>query len=201
MPDEELFALAKEGKLSRADVLSQQVDRMLDDDKSDRFVRDFLGQWLRLYEIDATTPDDKLYPEYDELLSRAILEETQLFFAELVKKNLSANHLIDSDFTFVNRRLAQHYGLEAVVGQELQRVELPPESPRGGLLTQASILKVTANGVVTSPVTRANFVLSSLLGTPPSPPPADVGSIEPDTRGTRGTRAAPRPRNVRQVSR
>jgi len=184
MPDDELFALAKAGKLSQASVLSRQVDRMLDDDKSDRFVCDFLGQWLRLYEINATTPDEKLYPEYDELLRREILKETELFFAELVKKNLGVSNIINSDFTFVNRRLAKHYGLTAVVGQELQRVDLPKESPRGGLLTQASILKVTANGDVTSPVTRGNFVLSNLLGIPPSPPPADVGFLEPDTRGT-----------------
>ena len=183
MPDAEIFALAKSGKLSRNEVLSAQIERMLNDGKADRFVRDFLGQWLRLYYINATTPDENLYPEYDEVLGRAIPMETELFFAELVKTNLGVSCLIDSDFTFVNRRLARHYGLEPVAGQDMRRVDLPEESPRGGVLTQASILKSTANGTVTSPVTRGNFVLSNLLGTPPLPPPPDVGSIEPDTRG------------------
>jgi hypothetical protein len=183
MPDEELFALAGEGKLSDPNVLARQVDRMLGDAKSNRFVRDFLGQWLLLDKVNATTPDAKLYPEYDELLGHAIPQEPELFFTELVKENLSIVNLIDSDFTFVNRRLATHYGIPDVAGQQFRRVDLPEDSPRGGLLTQAAILKTTANGTVTSPVTRGNFVLTNLLGTPPSPPPPTVGSIEPDTRG------------------
>jgi hypothetical protein len=183
MPDEQLFTLAKEGKLSRKEVLSEQVERMLSDEKAERFIRDFMGQWLRLYDIDATTPDEKLYPDYDELLGRAMPKETELFFTEMVKKNLGISNLVDSGFTFVNRRLAKHYGLKSVAGQDMRRVSLPKDSPRGGVLTQASILKATANGTVTSPVTRGNYVLSNLLGTPPSPPPPDAGSIEPDTRG------------------
>ncbi len=183
MPDDELFALAAAGKLSDPKTLATQVERMLADDKSNRFVRDFLGQWLRLYQLDATTPDDKLYPEYDELLGNALGQETELFFTELVDQNLSLTNLIDSDFTFVNRRLAKHYQLPKVAGQEFRKVQLPEDSPRGGVLTQAAILKTTANGTVTSPVMRGNFVLTNLLGTPPPPPPPSVGSIEPDTRG------------------
>ena len=183
LPDSELLALAEREKLSDSDVLAEQVDRMLRDERSGRFVRDFSGQWLRLNEIDATTPDEKLYPEYDELLHWSVPQETESFLKELVKENLSVSNLIDSDFTFLNRRLAEHYDIEGITGQEVRRVELPSGSLRGGILTQASVLKVTANGFVTSPVKRGTFVLSDLLGTPPPPPPSDVGSIEPDTTG------------------
>ncbi len=183
LPDDELFELASEGILSGQEVLTQQVDRMLDDDKVSRFVRDFLGQWLQLNKVDATTPDAQLYPEYDELLGNAVLKEPELFFTELIDRNLSVTNLIDSDFTFVNRRLAEHYGISGISGQEFRRIDLPENSLRGGVLTQAAILKTTANGTVTSPVTRGSFVLTNLLGTPPSPPPPSVGSIEPDTRG------------------
>lgn len=184
LPDEELFRLAGEGKLAEPEVLARQVDRMLDDEKSSRFTRDFLGQWLGLHDINATTPDKDLYPEFDELLNQSLARETELFFGELIKENLGVGHLIDSDFTFLNRRLAEHYGISGVQGQEFRKVTLPEESPRGGVLTHASILKITANGTVTSPVKRGNFVLTNLLGLPPDPPPPNVGSIEPDTRGT-----------------
>ncbi|MDA8744631.1 DUF1592 domain-containing protein [Rubripirellula amarantea] len=182
MPDDELFSLAAEGKLS-GKVLTAQIDRMLDDEKSQRFVQDFLGQWMRLDKINATTPDEKLYPEYDELLANAISQEPELFFAEFIRSNLSVRELIDSDFTFLNSRLAKLYGIEGVEGLEFRKVQLPANSPRGGILTQAATLKTTANGTTTSPVTRGNFVLTNFLGTPPSPPPAGIGSIEPDTRG------------------
>ncbi len=183
MPDDQLFAVAKAGTLSDADVLDTQIERMLADEKSQRFISDFLGQWLRVYQVNATTPDDKLYPEYDELLGLAMPKETELFFNELLSENLSITNMIDSDFTFVNRRLAKHYNIPDIEGQDFRKVTLPADSSRGGILTQAAILKTTANGTVTSPVTRGNFVLTSLLGTPPSPPPPGIGSIEPDTRG------------------
>ena len=183
MPDEELFALAEKARLSDDKEFTRQVDRMLNDEKSSRFVRDFVGQWLRLNKVNVTTPDATLYPEYDELLGSAIPKETELFFSEMLKENLSVAKLIDSDFTFVNSRLATHYGLPNITGQHFRRVELPADSPRGGILTQAAILKTTANGTVTSPVMRGNFVLSNFLGTPPSPPPPSVGSIEPNTQG------------------
>ncbi len=183
MPDEELLDLAKQGKLTDPRVLAQQVDRLLKDEKSQRFVQDFLGQWLRLYEINATTPDEHLYPEFDDVLNQAIRQETELFFAHLIAENLTVTNLIDSDFAFLNRRLAEHYGIRDVDGQSFRKVNLPDKSPRGGILTHASIAKITANGTVTSPVTRGNFVLTNLLGTPPDPPLPNVGSIEPDTRG------------------
>ncbi|WP_197451289.1 DUF1592 domain-containing protein [Rosistilla oblonga] len=183
MPDEELFQLAQDGQLSDQRVMGQQVERMLDDPQSTRFVRDFVGQWLRLYDINATTPDMKLYPEFDGLLSDSISKETELFFAELIQEDLSAANLIDSNFTFANRRLAEHYRLPSVQGQEMRKVSLPPGSVRGGILGQASILKLTSNGTFTSPVKRGAYVLTRLLGDVPNPPPPNVGSIEPDTRG------------------
>ncbi|MDE2924564.1 MAG: DUF1592 domain-containing protein [Acidobacteriota bacterium] len=183
MPDRELFDLAAAGRLSDDDVLASQVDRMLDDPKSERFIEDFAGQAFRLYEMNATTPDKALYPEYDSRLGQAMARETRLFLAELLAEDLSVGNLIDSDFTFVNRRLAEHYGIEGVTGQQMRKVAIPEDSPRGGLLTQASIHKITANGTTTSPVPRGNFVLANLLGQPAPPPPAGVEGLEPDTRG------------------
>ena len=183
MPDDELRKLANQGTLNRPDVLRSQVNRMLAHEKSKRMVNDFVGQWLLLDKINLTVPDGGLYPEFDETLGDAMPRETQLFFETLVKENLSVGNLIDSDFTFVNRRLADHYGIRGIAGQHFRRVSLSPDSVRGGILTHAAVLKTTANGTTTSPVTRGNFVLTNLLGTPPSPPPPSVGSIEPDTRG------------------
>ena len=184
LPDDQLFILAADGKLTEPTILASEIDRMLDDEKSLRFLEDFLDQWLELGDIDATTPDEKLYPEYDDILRQAMLEETRQFFTELIWDDRGVRELVDSDFTFLNRRLAKHYGIPGVEGLKFQKVPLPADSPRGGLLTQASLLKVTANGTNTSPVPRGNFVLSNLLGTPPSPPPPNAGAIEPDTRGT-----------------
>ena len=183
LPDDELNQLAVVGRLSDSDTLARQVDRMLDDPKSSRFINDFLDQWLELDHIDATTPDAYLYPEYDDVLRWAMLEETREFFSHLIDENLSIQNLIHSDFTFLNRRLAEHYGIEGINGEVMRRVQLDPTSVRGGILTHASIAKVTANGTVTTPVKRCNFVLTNLLGLPPNPPPPGVGSIEPDTRG------------------
>ncbi len=184
MPDEELMQLALFGMLSEPEVLKQQVDRLLDDEKSKRFVKDFLAQWIKLSDVDAANPNKKIYREFDPVLGRAIPLETELFFAELIKENLSARNIIDSDFTFVNRRLAKHYGLPEVWGQNMRKVTLPEDSPRGGLLTQASILRITADGNTTSPVIRGNFIVSNILGEPPSPPPPNVVIEEPDTRGS-----------------
>ncbi len=184
LPDADLMSVAGEGRLSDPAVLMAQVNRMLDDARSRRFVNDFAGQALRLYEMTATNPDPGLYPEYDDRLGQAMAAETQLFLAELIAQDLSAANLLEADFTFLNRRLAEHYGVPGVAGTEMRRVTLPADSPRGGLLTQASIHKITANGTTTSPIPRGNFVLTNLLGRPAAPPPADVGALEPDTRGT-----------------
>ncbi len=188
MPDAELLSLAGAGRLSEPAVLRQQVSRMLDSPRSAQFVRNFVGQWLDLRRIDATAPDRRLYPEFDELLRVSMLAETEAFFAEMLAGDLPVTNLIDSDFAMLNSRLARHYGIPfepvdgKLFGEQLRRVTLPADSARGGVLTQAAVLKVTANGTVTSPVVRGAWVLRRILGTPPSPPPP-VAAIEPDTRG------------------
>ena len=184
MPDDELFEVAGAGRLSDPTVLAAQVDRMLHDDRSERFVKDFAGQAYRLYELNRTTPDGGLYPEYDDRLGKAMAAETELFIRELIDENHGVGRLVDADFTYVNRRLAEHYQIPDIKGQEMRRVTLPADSPRGGLLTHASIHKITANGTVTSPVPRGNFVLSNILGRPAPPPPPGVAGLEPDIRGT-----------------
>lgn len=183
VPDEELYAVAGKGQLNEPALLRKQVNRMLDDDRAKRFVTDFCQQWLRLSEIDATSPDKSLYPEFDEVLRKSMLEETEAFVSHLIKKDLGVANLVDSKFAFLNRRLADHYKIDGVKGQSIKRVSLPSNSIRGGLLTQASIMKVTANGTTTSPVRRGAWVLTHLLGQPPSPPPPNIPAVEPDTRG------------------
>jgi len=183
MPDKELLSLAGAGKLNDSATLSQQVERMLQSPKAAAFTDNFAGQWLDLREINFTEPDANLYPEFDELLRVSMVRETNLFFNEILAKNHSVVNFVDSDFTFLNERLARHYGIEGVQGQAFRRVSLPADSARGGLLTQASILKVTANGTYTSPVLRGVWILENILGQPTSPPPDNVGSVEPDIRG------------------
>jgi hypothetical protein len=124
-----------------------------------------------------------LYPEYDHLLKVSMIRETELFFDEVLKNDLSLTNFVASDFTMLNGRLARHYGISGIDGWEFHKTSLPPESHRGGLLTMASVLKVTANGTTTSPVMRGAWVLDRILGTPPSPPPDDVSAIDPDIRG------------------
>jgi hypothetical protein len=184
-PDAELRELARRGELDRPDVLRQQTDRLLDDPKSRRFVNAFLDYWIDLRKIDGTAPDSTLYPDYylDDLLTESAQEETQLFFAELLRSDLPARNVVSSDFAMLNERLAVHYGLPRFEGAALRRVPLPPESPRGGLMTQASVLKVTANGTTTSPVLRGAWIVERLLGKPPPPPPPSVPAVEPDIRG------------------
>jgi mono/diheme cytochrome c family protein len=183
MPDEELFTLANQGKLGQPDILRGQVERLLNDPKSAAFTENFVGQWLRLRDIDFTEPSYILYPEFDEMLKTSMIRETELFFGEILKNDLSLTNFVASDFTMLNGRLAKHYGIPGIEGWEFRKAPLPPGSHRGGVLTMASVLKVTANGTNTSPVTRGVWVLERILGTPPPKPPADVPAIEPDTRG------------------
>jgi cytochrome c551/c552 len=182
-PDEQLTKRAEEGKLSQPDALRAEVERLLTDPRSQRFVEDFLGQWLKLRQIAATDPDRKLYPEFSAYLQDSMVGETRAYFRELVEKNLSAGHLIRSDFAMLNEKLAKHYGIDGVSGPEIRRVQLPADSTRGGFLTQAAILKITANGTTTSPVPRGAFVMERLLGIEPEPPPPNITAIEPDVRG------------------
>ena len=176
-PDAALLAEAAQGRLREPAALRSQVERMLASPRAKRFVENFTGQWLGLREIDSTIPDPVLYPEFDDILKRSMVEETQGFFAELLAKDLGARHFIDSDFVMIDARLGKHYGLPAQSLDAISRFELPADSRRGGLLGQAAILKVTANGTTTSPVTRGAWVNERLLGLPVPPPPADVPAV------------------------
>ena len=183
MPDEELLQLAKSGNLREPETLRSQVERLLRDPKARSFNTNFTGQWLSLRAIDATLPDRTLYPEFDDILKTSMLKETSLFFDEVLAQDLPLTNFVSSDFTFLNARLAKHYRIDGVEGMEMQKVILPPESHRGGLLTMGSILKVTANGTTTSPIIRGSWVLERILGTPPPRPPNNIEAIEPDIRG------------------
>ncbi|MFO0906429.1 MAG: DUF1592 domain-containing protein [Pirellulales bacterium] len=183
-PDEELLQLAARGELHLEETLRGQVERMLKHRNAAEFTENFTGQWLSLRDIQATTPDKTLYPEFDELLQWSAVRETQMFFDELLRNDLSVLNVIDSDFTFLNARLADHYGIPGVEGVALRKVALPPGSRRGGVLTHASVLKVTANGTNTSPVVRGAWVLDHILGRPAPPPPPNVPAVEPDIRGS-----------------
>ncbi len=183
MPDDELLGLAAAKKLGQSATLRAQVERMLASPKARAFTENFTGQWLDLRNIEATTPDKRLYPEFDEVLQASMIGETESFFTEMLKRDESTVNFIHSDWLMVNRTIAEHYGIEGIKGEDFQRVKLPANLPRGGLLTQAGILKVSANGTVTSPVIRGAWVMKRLLGKPPLPPPPETGTIEPDTRG------------------
>jgi hypothetical protein len=188
MPDEELLGLAEKEKLHEPEVLRAQVERLLKDPKASAFTHNFAGQWLGLRNIDATAPDPALYPEYDDVLKVAMVKETLLFFDEVLKDDLSLTNFVASDWTMLNARLARHYGIPGISGQQFKKVKLPPDSHRGGVLTQASVLKVTANGTTTSPILRGAWVLDRILGTPPPKPTVDVEAVEPDIRGTKTIR-------------
>lgn len=182
-PDDELLELAGQGKLCEPQVLRQQVERLMRDARSTAFTKNFTGQWLGLRDIDFTAPDAKLFPEFDELLKISMVAETEAFFQEVLDKNLSIMNFIDSDFAMLNERLAAHYGLKGVKGQAIRKVRLPQGCVRGGVMTQGSVLKVTANGTNTSPVLRGAWVLENLLGVAPAVPPPNVPAVEPDARG------------------
>jgi mono/diheme cytochrome c family protein len=183
MPDEELLSLAERRKLTDSETLRRQVDRLLKDPRASALSENFVGQWLGLRDIDATTPSHILYPEYDEMLKFSMLKETYLFFEELLKHDLSVTHVVSSDFSMINGRLARHYGIPGIEGWEFRKAALPEGSHRGGFLTMASVLKVTANGTYTSPILRGAWVLDRILGTPPPRPPEGVSAVEPDIRG------------------
>jgi hypothetical protein len=183
LPDEPLTKLSASGKLHNPKVLRSEVERMLKDPKSKRFVEDFVGQWLKLRQIAANDPDRKLYPEFSPYLQDSMVAETRAYFRELIDQDLNARYLVRSGFAMLNQKLAVHYGILNVIGSQIRRVPLPKDSPRGGFLTQAAVLKVTANGTTTSPVPRGAFVMARLLGKPPEPPPPNIPAIEPDVRG------------------
>ncbi len=181
MPDDELFALAAQAKLRDKEVLQDQVRRMLKDDKARAFTENFAGQWLQLRSVAQITPDPKLFPQFDEKLRTAMVQETELFFDHIVKDNRSILEFLDADWTFVNGRLAKHYGIEGVAGDQFVKVKLQGDQ-RVGVLTHASILSVTSNPTRTSPVKRGKWILENILNTPPPPPPPDVPDLSEDEK-------------------
>ena len=178
MPDDELRRLAKRGELSKPDVMQAQIRRMIADPKSNALIENFAGQWLQIRNLNGVTPDPDSFPAFDDSLRQAMKRETEMFFGALMREDRSVLELIDSDFTFLNERLAKHYGLDGVKGKEFQRVSLAKGSGRGGILTHASILTITSNPTRTSPVMRGKWILEQILGTPPPPPPPDVEELE-----------------------
>ena len=186
LPDNDLFVLAKDEKLQDREILKQQTIRLLNDDRNRAFVEGFADSWLRLDKLGTMPPASLKFREYYRYgLKDAMLEETYHFVSNAVDENVPVTDFIQSDYTFINQDLARHYKMEGIEGIHFRKVSLPSDSMRGGLLGQASILTLTANGVDTSPVIRGIWVLESLLGTPPSPPPPDVEPIDPDVRGAK----------------
>jgi len=179
-PDDALLA----ADLSKPTVLRAEVDRLLADPRSERFIEDFANQWLELSRLDETTPDPQLYPEYRFLLHEGMAAETRSFLRELIQNDLPITHLLKPGFATLTQRLAEHYGIAGVTGVEVRKVPLPADSVRGGLLGQAAIHKLTANGTTTSPVKRGVWVMDRLLNDPAPPPPPGISAVDPDTRGT-----------------
>lgn len=190
MPDYQLIQLAGEKKLRDPQVLAEQVDRMLAHPKARRFIASFTDQWLKLKEIDFTTPDTRQFPTFDPVVQESMLQETRAYFAELIRQDLGVTHLVDSDFAFLNGRLARHYRSDVPVkpGEGLQKVALNAQGARGGLVTQGAVLKVTADGTSTSPVVRGVFINERILGNHIPPPPPGIPAIEPDIRGATSIR-------------
>ena len=189
-PDARLMELARAGRLRDAATLRAETSRLIADAGFERFVRNFTDYWLNLRHVRRDDPDIRLYPEYrfDDYLVESMEREARTLFTAMVRDNLPATVLVDANFVFANDRLARHYGLPALGGSALRKVALPAGSPYGGLLTQAAILKVTANGTTTSPVVRGAWVMERLLGQPPPPPPPSVPAVEPDIRGAKTIR-------------
>jgi len=181
LPDEELLSLAEQGKLRKPEVLQQQVTRMLADDRALALEQNFAGQWLYLRNLEFHRPDVKEFPEFDVPLRAAMKRESEMFFSSIVRNNASILDFIKSDYTFLNERLAEHYGIAGVTGPELRRVALAPGSMRGGLLGQASILTVTSYANHTSVVRRGQWVLANLLAAPPPPAPPDVPALKAES--------------------
>jgi Protein of unknown function (DUF1592)/Protein of unknown function (DUF1588)/Protein of unknown function (DUF1587)/Protein of unknown function (DUF1595)/Protein of unknown function (DUF1585)/Cytochrome C oxidase, cbb3-type, subunit III len=177
MPDEELFNHARKSDLHSPEVLEGQARRMLKDPKAHALVENFADQWLLIRNLKSATPDTALFPSFDEPLRRAMQKETELYFENVVREDRSIIDFIDSDYTFINERLAKHYDIDGVKGDEFRKVTLK-DGRRGGVLTQASILTVTSNPTRTSPVKRGKFILDNILGTPPPPPPPDVPALK-----------------------
>ncbi len=184
-PDEELRALAARGGLSDDDVLEAQVRRMLADPRAEALGPRFAAQWLRLQDLDKVHPDVRLQPDFHQQLADAMRQETELFFTSLVREDRSVFDLYTADYTFVNERLAQHYGIEGVSGEELRRVRYPDDRRRG-VFGHASVLTLTSHAGRTSPVLRGKWVMEVIMGTPPPPPPPGVPALEETAEADEG---------------
>ena len=176
-PDEELMHAAREGRLSETNVLEQQAMRMLADPRSEALSTRFAAQWLRLSDLEKMHPNVRTYPDYHDQLKRSMYRETELFFDSLVREDRSVLELLSADYTFVDERLAKHYGIENVLGDEFRRVVYPNED-RHGILGHGSVLTLTSHASRTSPVLRGKWIMEVLLGSPPPPPPPNVPELE-----------------------
>lgn len=181
LPDKDLLELAESGQLRNPDVLREQVRRMLSDDRGSSLVENFAAQWLYLRNLDSLTPDARLYPDFDDNLRQAFREETERFVDSIFREDRSVLELLRSDYTFLNERLAKHYQVPHVFGSHFRRVDLEPESRRGGLLRHGSILSVTSYATRTSPVIRGKWILENILGTPTPPPPPNIPALADNT--------------------
>ena len=170
--------MAERGELQSSDVLEQQVKRMLLDERAESLVNNFASQWLYLRNLDAATPNLRSFPDFDDNLRQAFRGETEHLFRHVLRNDLSVLQLIDSDFTFLNERLAKHYDLPNVKGSHFRKVMLDPDSHRGGILRHGSILLVTSYATRTSPTIRGNWILENILGTPTPPPPPNVPALQ-----------------------
>ena len=181
IPDDELLDTAARGELHQKAVIEKQVRRMLADPRSRALVSNFAGQWLHLRNLESITPDLRLFPDFDDNLRQSFRKETELFFETVLREDRTVLTLLKADFTFLNERLARHYGIPNVLGSRFRRVSLGQDSVRGALLRQGSILTVTSYATRTSPVIRGKWVLENLLGTPPPPPLPDVPALKDNT--------------------
>ena len=184
IPDEQLLDLASQGKLRQPGTLEQQVRRMLADSRSSSLVTNFAEQWLYLRDVESKKPNEILFADFDESLRDAFRGETNLFLDSVLRGDRSVLELLSANYTFVNERLAKHYGIPNVHGSEFRRVTFSPDSPRGGLLGQGSILTITSYANRTSPVNRGKWVLENLLSAPPPPPPADIPALKTEGKDT-----------------
>ena len=178
LPDDELIDAAAAGRLREADVLQAQVRRMLADPRAETLTTNFASQWLHLRNLDAVRPDARAFPDFDDNLRQGFRTETELLFRSVVEEDRSVADLLTADYTFLNERVAAHYGVPGIYGDHFRRVALPADSPRAGLLGHGSILTVTSYATRTSPVLRGKWILENLLGTPPPPPPSNVPPLE-----------------------
>ena len=181
IPDDELLDLAVRGKLKQPAVLDQQVRRLLSDSRSQSLVTNFASQWLHLRNLASTTPDMRLFPDFDDNLRQAFRRETELLFESIVREDRSVLDLLRADYTYVNERLAKHYGIPHVYGSRFRRIALDENSRRGGLLRHGSILTVTSYATRTSPVIRGKWILDNILGVPPPPQPPDIPALQDNT--------------------